>query len=460
MSSDIVIHVENVSKCYYIFDQPSDRLKQFIYPKFQRILGQLPTNYYKEFWALKDISLEIRKGETIGIVGRNGSGKSTLLQIICGTLYPTSGTIQTQGRIAALLELGSGFNPEFTGRENTYLNGAVLGLSKEEIDLRFDDIAAFADIGDFIEQPVKTYSSGMMVRLAFAVIAHVNADILIIDEALAVGDSFFSQKCMRFLRNFMDLGTTLFVSHDSAAVKNLCTRAIWLSRGTSIMSGTPEKICNHYLQQSLQETYGNNYSLGNLQKDHDNEAHNVSIEKSRDPIINYGTKAIIQDNLSLATGWKTDTAEVIAITIDKLNNNPSLEFAGGEKVRVTIRAKAYDQLNNPILGFILKDRLGQELFGENTIPVTHQKECIVNAGHEFEAVFIFRLPILQNGEYMMMVSLAEGDTLNHIHHHYMHDAFLLKVHSSQVKFGIVGVSFDHVSLTINGNATYSLGDQI
>lgn len=205
-SNEIAIKVQNLSKCYHIYDNPRDRLKQFVAPRLQRLTWQHPKQYFREFWALKDVSFEVKKGETVGIIGRNGSGKSTLLQMICGTLTPTQGSIETNGRIAALLELGSGFNPEFTGRENVYMNASVLGLSNKEIDARFDDIVAFSDIGDFIEQPVKTYSSGMMVRLAFAVIAHVDADILIIDEALAVGDAFFTQKCMRFLRGFMKTG--------------------------------------------------------------------------------------------------------------------------------------------------------------------------------------------------------------------------------------------------------------
>src|SRR5436309_2773204 len=203
MSSDeIAIRVSDLSKCYHIYDRPPDRLKQSTLPRLQRLIRQPSRQYYREFWALKDVSFEVKNGETVGIIGRNGSGKSTLLQIICGTLTPTSGTIETSGRIAALLELGSGFNPEFTGRENVYMNAAVLGLSKGEIDERFDEIAAFADIGEFIEQPVKIYSTGMYVRLAFSVIAHVDAEILVVDEALAVGDAVFTQKCMRFIRSF------------------------------------------------------------------------------------------------------------------------------------------------------------------------------------------------------------------------------------------------------------------
>ena len=204
MSSEIAIKVENLSKCYHIYDQPRDRLKQMILPRLQRAAGAASKQYFREFWALKDVSFEVKKGETVGIIGRNGSGKSTLLQMICGTLNPTSGSVQTHGRIAALLELGAGFNPEFTGRENVYLNAAVLGLGYEEIEARFDQIAAFADIGDFIEQPVKTYSSGMMVRLAFAVAIHADPEILIVDEALSVGDAYFQAKCAHRIRSIIN----------------------------------------------------------------------------------------------------------------------------------------------------------------------------------------------------------------------------------------------------------------
>ncbi|MDZ4098100.1 MAG: ABC transporter ATP-binding protein, partial [Methylophilaceae bacterium] len=193
--TNIAIKVENLSKCYQIYDNPRDRLKQFVAPRLQRLTWQTPKQYFREFWALKDVSFEVKKGETVGIIGRNGSGKSTLLQMICGTLNPTSGSIQTSGRSAALLELGSGFNPEFTGRENVYMNAAVLGLTQDEIDKRYDDIVAFADIGEFINQPVKTYSSGMVVRLAFAVQSQIDPDILIVDEALSVGDAKFQAKC-------------------------------------------------------------------------------------------------------------------------------------------------------------------------------------------------------------------------------------------------------------------------
>jgi lipopolysaccharide transport system ATP-binding protein len=249
MSSNIAIKVENLSKFYQIYDQPHDRLKQFILPRLQGMVGWQPEQYFREFRALKDVSFEVKKGETVGIIGRNGSGKSTLLQMICGTLNPTGGSIQTHGRIAALLELGSGFNPEFTGRENVYMNAAVLGLHREEIDERFDDIAAFADIGDFIEQPSKTYSSGMMVRLAFAVAISVDPDILIVDEALAVGDGPFQRKCYSRIEEIKNNGASiLFVTHSTQTVIEICNRAILMNQGAILFDGDSHRAVNSYYQ--------------------------------------------------------------------------------------------------------------------------------------------------------------------------------------------------------------------
>lgn len=252
--TDIAISVQNLNKCYQIYENPRDRLKQFIVPRMHRIAGNKPKQYFSEFWALKDVSFEIKKGETVGIIGRNGSGKSTLLQMICGTLNPTSGSVQTNGRIAALLELGSGFNPEFTGRENVYMNAAILGLNQQEIDMRFDNIAAFADIGSFIEQPVKTYSSGMYVRLAFAVNIISEPEIMIVDEALAVGDMNFQAKCMTALTRIQNRGATvLFVSHDISALKSLCSRGVYLDHGAVQKIGSAGEVAELYVRRMREE---------------------------------------------------------------------------------------------------------------------------------------------------------------------------------------------------------------
>lgn len=263
MFSEIAIKVENLSKCYQIYDQPHDRLKQFILPRIQGVVGQMPKQYYKEFWALKDVSFQIKKGETVGVIGRNGSGKSTLLQLICGTLNPTSGVVSTKHRIAALLELGSGFNPEFTGVENLRLNCALLGLSDGEIDQQFDKILAFSDIGEFINQPLKTYSSGMYVRLAFAIAINSEPDILIVDEALAVGDEAFQRKCFARIEFLRSRGATiLFVSHSAQTIVQLCDRAILLDRGEMILDGIPKKVVGQY-QRFINASSGSAESIRN-----------------------------------------------------------------------------------------------------------------------------------------------------------------------------------------------------
>ncbi|MEI2263854.1 ABC transporter ATP-binding protein [Erwinia sp. CGal63] len=238
-SNNFAVRIEGLSKCYHIYDRPRDRLKQFILPRLRRIAGKSTQSYFKEFWALKNVSFTINRGETVGIIGRNGAGKSTLLQMICGTLSPTAGSVEINGRVAALLELGAGFNPEFTGRENVYLNASVLGMSRSETDAKLDEILSFADIGNFIDQPVKTYSSGMYVRLAFAVQACVDPEILIVDEALAVGDIGFQYKCFKRMEALKKKGTTiLMVTHSTGSILEYADRCIVMKNGELIADTT------------------------------------------------------------------------------------------------------------------------------------------------------------------------------------------------------------------------------
>jgi len=246
--NDIAISVNNLTKTYRLFGHPGDRVKQFLSLGVKR--------YHREFTALRGVSFDIRRGETIGIIGRNGSGKSTLLQVLCGILKPTSGTVAVNGRVSALLELGAGFNPEFTGRENVYFQGAVMGLTRDEIDARFDDIAAFADIGEFIDQPVRIYSSGMFVRLAFAVAVNIDPDVLIVDEALAVGDMEFQERSISRMKGMQRNGTTiLLVSHAIPAVRNFCQQAIWLDGGKVVLSGKADKVCYAYQEHIEQDQH-------------------------------------------------------------------------------------------------------------------------------------------------------------------------------------------------------------
>jgi lipopolysaccharide transport system ATP-binding protein len=421
-----------------------------VLPRLQNLLGLKSKKYFKAFQAINEISFQIKGGETVGLIGTNGSGKSTILQILCGTLTASSGEIKVMGRVAALLELGAGFNPEFTGRENVYMNARIMGLSKEIIDERFESIVEFADIGDFIDRPVKIYSSGMFVRLAFAVIAHVDADILVIDEALAVGDAIFTQKCMRYLRGFMKLGTVFFVSHDMSSIKNLCTRVMWIEKGNLLQDGDPKEVCDLYYQHTLQSTYGSDHKLNSLTRTNNSiSAEELGKVAKQEKPRDCKSKISVVDNFKSATGWKTESAEIISISIENLDNTINSIFEGGDRVRVNIHAKMYAVLNSPILGFIVKDRLGQELFGENTLPFTVGKDFSVLPGQEIEADFIFKMPMLQNGQYVVMSSLADGDSYKHVHHHYIHDALIFNVYSDRIRFGIVDIAFESISLEID-----------
>lgn len=444
---DIAIRVTNLDKRYEIYANPRNRLKQFVLPRLQHMTGRTPKQYFHEFWALKDVSFEIKKGDTVGIIGRNGSGKSTLLQMICGTLSPTSGSIQTSGRIAALLELGAGFNPEFTGLENVYVYASVLGLNKEEIDARFDEIVAFADIGEFIEQPVKTYSSGMMVRLAFAVIAHVDADILVVDEALAVGDAFFTQKCMRFLRNFMKTGTVLFVSHDTGSIKSLCTHVIWLEKGQTIQEGTAKVVCELYLQAFYEAQQGasSTTKLKEFKKSDDS----FPIKDQRLEFINTSN---LRNDLQIfkfdpdAASFGKGKAQIHDVRLLDENELSLAWIVGGEKVTLRVMVHVFQELDLPIVGFFVKDRLGQALFGDNTFLSYRTQLVHCQRASELQADFVFYMPLLPSGEYSITIAVANGTQEIHEQHHWIHDAILFKSESSSVASGLIGIPMLDVKL--------------
>ena len=365
-SNDVVISVKNISKRFEIYDRPLDRLKQFMLPRIYRLLGKAPRRYFREFWALNDISLEIKRGETFGIVGRNGSGKSTLLQMICGTLTPTSGTIQTTGRVAALLELGSGFNPDFTGRENVYMNAAILGLTVDEIDARFNDILVFADIGEFIDQPVKTYSSGMMVRLAFSVAVHVQPEILVVDEALAVGDLVFQMKCLDKMEQIKACGTTiLFVSHGLEQIKRFCDRALWIDHGIIKGLGSSNYVTDQYRDASLR----------------------------------------VESSLSESGEVNRNNSPAIIRSV-KLSGSTLAPF-DAFSVHVTYEIKE-KSLPKFLLGVAIRDVTGVYVFGPNT----HLDKFLipnVNGTHEVE-YFIPRLPLL-TGTFVIDVGLFTNGSI-------------------------------------------------
>jgi len=430
MSSEWAIRVHNLSKTYRLYDRPSDRGKQWILPAVQKCLGRKPEQYYREVHAVKSVSFEVKRGEPLGIIGRNGSGKSTLLQLIVGTLSPTNGSVETNGRVAALLELGAGFHPEFTGRENVYLNAALLGLSREDVDVQLDDILAFADIGIAADQPVKTYSSGMIVRLAFAVIAHVKADILIIDEALAVGDAFFVQKCMRFLRAFMEHGTVLFVSHDSAAVLSLCRNALWLDHGRVADMGEAKSVCDRYL---------------NPQASHGNVPRGAMFGESE-------TRAVSDDGagaqwLETSGLFGERRACIEKVAFRDASGRVLHTVQASARVSLLVWCQTSIQLFSPIVGFVVRDRLGQSLFGGNVcVAGQGSSSCTIVPGTRFVAELEFMMPVLHAGDYSLSVALAEGTQEHHVQYHWIHDALTFSSNPSELCFGLIAVELLHVEL--------------
>jgi lipopolysaccharide transport system ATP-binding protein len=417
MRSDLAILVENLTKTYRIFGHPGDRIKQAL------TLGRM--RFHREFTALKDVSFEVKKGETVGIIGRNGSGKSTLLQLICGILKPTAGRVEVHGRVSALLELGSGFNPEFTGRENVYFQGAVLGMPKEEMARRFDDIAAFADINEFIDQPVRTYSSGMYVRLAFSVAIHVNPDILIVDEALGVGDAAFARKSFHFLNEFRTRGTLIVVSHDLGTITALCDRAIWIDGGAVNEAGETKIVCESYFSS----THGGNVknAVSDLR-----EMHSDDLVDQRLAFLNCSNLRndlkLFEFNLKSAS-FGNNQARVLNARFVTPDGEQCSWVVGGEIVILSITLVASIDLNSVIAGFTVKNKIGQAIFGDNTYLTYVDQPIGMKAGEQLEATFQFRMPRLPVGDYSISVAVAEGTQSAHTMLHWIHDALIF--HSKQ-----------------------------
>lgn len=460
------IKVHEIGKCYKIYANSNDRLKQIIWGERRK--------YYDEFWAIRDVSFELYKGHALGIIGNNGSGKSTLLQMVCGTLRPSEGNIKINGRIAALLELGSGFNPDFTGIENIFLNASLLGLSKKETESKLDDILAFADIGAFAKQPVKIYSSGMAVRLAFSVVAHVDADILIVDEALAVGDAYFTQKCMRFIQRHREENCLLFVSHDANAVMSLCDKAILLGEGKLQRIGKPKEIITEYMKRLQNQDSTKAESL--LQKTNTiiqtpPELQSKVIETQREIALNDTDKwrdyrnTLINDsnlknwliiskfdkNLQVSESFGTGKAEILDVRLVEGSSNIPLNVAvGGEIVTLQIKAKANGEIKNLIAGFILKNDKGLTLLGDNSL--NSFPDATINyltTGEKVLAVFNFTMPLLPAGSYSLTASIAEGTQAEHTILHWLNDALIFRSECNSIAAGLAGVAMHHISITLD-----------
>jgi homopolymeric O-antigen transport system ATP-binding protein len=413
------LSVENVSKQYRIYDHPGDRLKES--------LTRGRWKRHREFWALRDVTFELESGTTTGIIGPNGSGKSTLLQIITGTLEPTHGAVHHEGRIAALLELGAGFNPEFTGIENIYLNAALMGFSRSETDARLPEIKRFAEIGDFVEQPVKTYSSGMYIRLAFAIAVSADPQILIVDEALAVGDAVFQQRCLRRIKEMQEGGATiLFVSHDPHTIRALCTRAILFNGGQVEADGKPSDVLNRYQKiiMSRQAAYETSRLVA---ADETSGAENLEVlEETFRP-------------LSYTYRHGDRTAEILSIDLLDAARRPIEFVETGESVMVRVRIRFNAEENDPVFGFLIRDRHGIHIYGTNT-EILQQYVGRVRSNEVVEVVFAFNC-WLGVGEFSVTSAVHSA---NGVSFDWVDNALFFRVLSP---IGIEGVSNLNASVT-------------
>jgi lipopolysaccharide transport system ATP-binding protein len=406
------VEFQGVSKSYAIYDAPGDRLKELL------SLNRLKR--HKDFWALHDVSFEVKRGETFCIVGENGSGKSTLLQMVAGILHPTSGRVDIDGRVSALLELGAGFNPEFSGRDNVYLNGSILGLTTRQIDQRYQDIAAFAEIGDFINQPVKTYSSGMVVRLAFAVAINVDPEILLVDEALAVGDIYFRQRCMRKVHELRQRGITiLFVSHAVSDVKAIGDRVLWLDHGRMVDVGEPDRVVSKYLAAMTEKD--STYLL---------------LKSAADPQVRRGgpTQApeIVETIPNIDHRFGDGRAQIIGIAVlDEQGRTVSiLEPSSRILVRISVRATADVVL--PIVGFMLRNQLGMDFSGTNTAREGYELVPL-QAGDVTTVDFYLDLPELYPASFSFSPAIADGTLMGYQMCDWIDNAITLQMGRSEAQ---------------------------
>jgi ABC-type polysaccharide/polyol phosphate transport system ATPase subunit len=401
--SEVAIKVENLSKVYKLYRDPMDRLKESLHP--------LRKKYHKDFYALKDVGFSVKRGEVVGIIGENGAGKSTLLKILTGVLTPSSGDCFVSGKVSSLLELGVGFNMELTGLENIFFNSTVLGYSRAEIEGKLDDIIDFADIGDFVNQPVKSYSSGMIVRLAFSVAINVDPDVLIIDEALSVGDIRFQQKCFRKLKDFKENGKTIvLVSHDLGSIINYCDRAVWFRDGMVFETGRPEDVCKSYLGYMA-------YGL-------DTKPGRSDVETDID--TDSGAEIIFND-VSPCSSFGDGGAEIVGATVCLREDRKSVQvLEGGEEMSFYLKIRIDKDMNSPIVGFIAKDSGGSNVFGVNNHLIGENLSGF-RGGDIVTVRFDFKFPALKNDHYSFSPAIADGTQMNHEQCHWVHDACVVQV---------------------------------
>ncbi|WP_091806743.1 ABC transporter ATP-binding protein [Burkholderia sp. WP9] len=424
---ETTIQVTGASKRFDIYETPLDRLKHIVFPK--------RTGYSREFWALRDVSLSVTRGETVGIIGRNGSGKSTLLQIICGTLRPTQGDIAINGRVAALLELGAGFNLEFSGRENVYLNAAMLGMTADQIDRKFASIEQFAEIGDFIDQPVKTYSSGMYVRLAFAVAIHVDPAVLIIDEALAVGDARFQAKCFNKIKELKESGVTiLFVSHDVGSVRTLCERAVWLDGGRVRMAGNAFAVTAQYTQ-FMSEGLGESEAIGVSGQSADSAADVEEEAKQNDQTAERVGRLASTASDEPINHWGTHVGSIVSAQVLNSAGRHQSVFTAFEPMIVRLAIQIPGGIDRRALSvaFSIKDTKGTDLI----VRTTHDEKGIDFdfEGSEFGIAFRLRNQ-LNTGRYLLVAALEDRSAAVPQYYEYIEGACYFSSYVESDRYGL------------------------
>ncbi len=447
---DTVIKVEHLSKIYKLYDRPIDRLKESVNP--------LKKSYHKDFYALNDISFEIKKGETVGIIGKNGSGKSTLLKILTGVLTPSTGIIDVKGKISALLELGAGFNLDYTGIENIYFNGMVMGYSKEEMDEKVDDILSFADIGDFAKQPVKSYSSGMFVRLAFALATIVEPEILIVDEALSVGDMYFQAKSMKKMKSIIEKGSTiLFVSHDMSAVKSLCNMCIHLDKGKLKAYGSSGEICNLYIGEQmdsigyfkLNETQEKIIDQKNDQIDKSEPKFKNINELSLDKFYSVGYLDVFKKNAEYFRQGSGDARIIYSYLTDE-KGNPTSEIYFAQKVILKVFYKSSINLDQLVIAFYIKDKNQLELIGTNNV---YENSPIkdIHKENTYCTEFHF-VNYLRAGSYSTNIIMAD-DINSTVFYDWIDNVVLFKSTDlpNQIRWSLVGIPVTVDNFIVNEN---------
>ena len=422
MSEDWAIKIDHLSKVYKIFDKPTDRVKEALNPFRKR--------YSRDFYALNDVSLTIKKGETVGIIGKNGAGKSTILKIITGVLTPTSGSVQVNGRIASLLELGAGFNPEMTGIENIYMNGTIMGYNKEEMDDRVQDIIDFADIGEFIHQPVKMYSSGMFARLAFAVNVNVTPDILIVDEALSVGDVFFQNKCFKRMDTLKKSGVTvLFVSHDMGSIRQLCNKCLWLENGGMRQYGDVEEVAAAYFNEQLGlQNKLNQNTVDNFVGNHD-----LDVVK--------GKKYLELPLISSKHGLMNNDVIIKSLSFYE-GGEERLVLENGHRYVARYAVEFKKGFKNLIFGFVMESNKGIAVIAINSWIASSGKTISIEKAGTAVVSFEFLLPKILRGTYTVSPAVAQGNQIDHVQLTWLENALSINVNNTGYNCSLVEIDSD------------------